>query len=69
MPRLSDDDLARLRSVRQGGRTDGTARVRDLVDGSTGRVTCHEVDYADGRQAAVVRPDTVRQSVSIGGTR
>lgn len=60
-------DLDKLRSIRQGGRTAGTARIRTTTDPATGRTTGHTVDYADGRTAAVVRPATVAHRVSIGG--
>lgn len=60
---MSKVDLDKLRSVRQGGKTAGKARVRELTDGD--RVTGFEVDHADGRKSAVVRPQTVRQKVSI----
>jgi hypothetical protein len=60
---LSLDNLEKLRSIRQGGKTKGKARVRQLSEG--GRVRGYEVDYGDGRRAAVVRPDTIQAKFSI----
>lgn len=60
---MSDVDLDTLRTVGHVGKTRGKARIRKLTDG--GKVRAIEVDHADGRQSAVVRPDTVRQSVSV----
>lgn len=38
-------------------------RVRKLEE--RGRTTGYQVDYGDGRTAAVVRPDTIRASISV----
>lgn len=59
------DDLERLRSIRQGGRTKGKARVRALS--GEGKIRGFEVDYHDGRTAAVVRPQPIRAKISISG--
>lgn len=48
----------RWRSIRQGGATTGKVRVRRVGAGV-------EIDYADGRKAAVVRPAPVRMRVSV----
>lgn len=36
-------------------------RLRELKDGD--KVTGYEIDYRDGRQAAVVRPDTIHRKM------
>ncbi len=38
-------------------------RVRKLTD--KGRTTGYEIDYKDGRQAAVVRPATVKVTTKV----
>lgn len=58
-------DLEKLRSIRQGGKTKGKARVRRLTEG--GKVRGVEVDYHDGRTEAMVRPEPVRYRLSISG--
>lgn len=60
---MSLDDLEKLRSIRQGGKTKGKARVRPLAEG--GRVRGFEVDYHDGRMEGVVRPDTIEMKFSV----
>jgi hypothetical protein len=52
-------DLERLRSINQGGRTAGLVKVESQGSGE-------RIHYADGRIEAVVRPPTVRRTVSIG---
>lgn len=58
-------DLEKLRSIRQGGKTKGKARVRKLSD--NGKTTGYEVDYHDGRTEAVVRPEAINYKFSISG--
>lgn len=60
---MSLDDLEKLRSIRQGGKTRGKARIRPLEDG--GKVRGFEVDYHDGRMEGVVRPDTIKLKLSV----
>jgi hypothetical protein len=63
---MSHDEAAKLekfRTIRQGGKTKGKARVRKLSE--DGKVRAIEVDYADGRKEAVVRPGPIRANVSI----
>lgn len=62
---MSLDDLEKLRSIRQGGKTKGKARIRKLSD--RGKTTGYEVDYSDGRTAAVVKPDPIRVRMSLSG--
>lgn len=59
------DDLARLKSIRQGGKTRGKAQIRRLEEG--GKTRGYEVEYHDGRTEAVVRPETIRRRLSISG--
>lgn len=61
---MPEVDLEKLRSVGHVGKTRAAARVR-TVESDDGRRRAFEIDYPDGRKAAVVRPDTVRHSVSI----
>lgn len=56
-------DLEKLRSIRQGGKTKGKARIRKLTE--DGKVHGVEVDYHDGRMEAVVRPEPIRAKFSI----
>lgn len=60
---MSLDDLEKLRSIRQGGKTKGQARIRPLTEG--GKVRGFEVDYHDGRMEGVVRPETIRMRLSV----
>lgn len=60
---MSLDDLEKLRTIRQGGKTKGKARVRKLSEG--GKVRAVEVDYQDGRVEAVVRPGPISAKFSI----
>lgn len=56
-------DLEKLRSVGFVGKTRGKSRVRRLEGGKA-----IEIDHPDGRVEAIVRPDTVRRTVSIKET-
>lgn len=58
-------DIEKLRTIRQGGKTKGKARVRQLSE--RGKVRGYEVDYHDGRTEAVVRPAPLRAKFSISG--
>ncbi len=59
-------DLEKLRSIRQGGRTAGTAKVTTLTDpDNPSRVTGRQVTYEDGRQEAVVRPETISYQIRM----
>lgn len=60
---MSLDDIEKLRSIRQGGRTKGKARIRPLSE--AGKVRGFEVDYHDGRMEGVVRPDTIKLKLSV----
>lgn len=57
------DDLERLRSIRQGGKTKGMVRVETLKE--DGKVRGFQIEHADGRKEAVVRPDAVKYKLSI----
>jgi len=59
---MSRVDLTRLRSVGHV-RTKGQAQVQRLVEG--GKTRGFEVSYGDGRQEAIVRPETVRARFSV----
>lgn len=49
---MDDLDLEKLRSIRQGGKTKGKAKVKTLTEG--GKVRGFEVEHHDGRVEAVV---------------
>lgn len=61
---MSRIDLDKLRSINSGGRTRGTVRVRELTNTDDRTRAGFEIDYADGRQEAVVRPPTTRGRVN-----
>ena len=60
---MSLDDLEKLRSIRQGGKTKGKAKLRRLRE--EGKTRGLEVEYQDGRVETVVRPETVRVKLSV----
>lgn len=61
-------DLEKMRSINFGGRTTGKSRMRSLHDPESGRTTGFEIDHPDGSQEAVVRPETIRETVSLSGS-
>lgn len=58
-------DLEKWRSIGHVGRMRGKGRVRELVSDDDGATTGYEIDLADGRQEAVVRPQPIRVTSSI----
>lgn len=64
MPKI---DLEKMRSINFGGKHRDKSRMRALTDPDSGRETGFEIDHADGSQEAVVRPETIRETVSVGG--
>lgn len=61
---MSRTDRDKLRSIRQGGKTAGNARIRPL-EGERDLRRGYQIESQDGRVGVVVRPRTLKTKVSV----
>jgi hypothetical protein len=65
---VSEDFAQKVKTI-GAMRHRGSKKTTAVLDERTGRVAGHHIEHWDGRQDAIVRPETVRRKVSINSSK